>query len=395
MDPLEVCLVDVFDLIFQHFTYKDVIKCSLVSQQWNEIIGSSHNCMKHVWLKINKTEGQLYHLERSQRRYENFRIQPGPRAKLSEVLRKFRTKNAMITDEHGEEINHEDYFKFMEAMAPTVEDLQPGEASTINVKNLLPIDFPKLRELQYTVTNRTAFSIFLGSNPKLERVLLSFSNNVPTEFLVPDNIIHSFLQRNSQIQSLWMCEVHCAFTTDITQNLSLDLKTFAFAITNLEFSEKAGENLVKFIKLQKNLEWLKILCLYDRKVFLRLWTEGHFKRLFIMDCSLKGTMNNQVLTCNPLLEEINFYLNPSCHILKFLRASPNLKAVKVRQLSKQIMEFSARNLRKLEQIKYQSVESEVEKLYEQLKASADTDINRGIKLEEMEFFEFVGRDAGF
>ena len=395
MDPLEACLVDVFDLIFQHFNYKDVIRCSLVSQSWNEIIGSSHSCMKHVWLKIDKPVDQVHYLEHSQRKYENFRIQPGARGKLAQVFKNFRTRNAMITDDHGEEIDHDDYFKFLEAMAMTVEDLQPGEAFTINAKNFQALDFPKLKELQYTLTNRSAFSIFLGSNPKLERVLLSFSNVVPAEFLYPNNIIYVFLQRNPQIRSLWMCEVYDAFASDMTQNVRLDLETFAFAITNLMFSEENGENLVKFIKLQKNLEWLKILCLYDKKVFMRIWNEGHFKKLFIMDCSLKGTMHNQELPSNLQLEEINFYLNPSCHILKFLRASPNVKAIKVRQLSKQIMEFSAQHLHKLELIKYQSVESDVEKFYQSLKASDEADVNRGIKLEEMDFFEFVGRDAGF
>lgn len=395
MDPLEVGLVDVYELIFQHFTYKDVIKCSLVSQLWNEIVGSSHNCMKHVWVKIEKPEAQINLFKRSQRKYENFRILPGSRTNLSQLLNRFRTRNAMITDEHRDVIDHEDFLNFMEALAPTVEDLQPGEASSANVNKLRTIDFPKLKELQYTVTDRNAFSIFLGSNPKLERVLLSLSTNTPTDFLVPSNIIHEFLQRNPQIQNLWMCEVHCAFTTDITENLNLDLKTFAFAITNVAFSEKASENLVKFVKMQKNLEWLKILCLYDKKVFMRLWTEGRYKKIFIMDCSLKGTMSNQELSSNSQLEEINFYLNPSCHVVKFLRASPNLKAIKVRLLSKQIMEFAARSLCKLELIKYQSVESDVEKLYETLKSSDDSGLNRGIKLEEMEFFEFVGRDAGF
>jgi len=395
MDPLESCFVDVYELIFQHFTCKDVIKSSLVSNSWNAIIGTSHNCMKHVWLKIDQPTAQTHYLERSHRKYENLRLLPGSRAKLAEIFEKFRIKNAMITDDEGEVVNHEDYLELMGAISSTVEELQPGEALTATKRDLHAIDFPKLKELQYTVSNRNAFTIFLGSNPKLERVLLSFSNAVPNEFLVPTNIIHEFLQKNRQIQSLWMCEVHGVFTSDITENVRLDLQTFAFAITTLQFSEQAGENLVKFIKHQRNLEWLKILCLYDKKVFMRIWTEGSFKKLFIMDCSLKGTMNNQELTNNPRLEEINFYLNPSCHILKFLRASPNLKTIKVRQLSKQIMEFVARNLLKLELIKFQSIESDVEKYYEGVKSSEGAGVNREIKLEEMEFFDFVGRDAGF
>lgn len=392
MDPLGNALADSSDLILQHFNAKDVIRYSLVSMSWHEIIGSSRRCMRKIWLRIDRPTAQLSLLGRSPRKYENFRFQPGCRAELAKLLKRFRPKIAMITDD---ETNHDDYFKFMLTLAPTIEQLHPGDAATVNALKLKTIDFPMLKELQYTISNRSAFSIFLGSNPRLEKVLFSFSNEVPSDLLLPTNIVHEFFQRNPQIKSLWICEIDCAFQSDITKNVHFKLKTFAFGKTNSRFNEKVRENFVKFVRSQNELEWLKILCLHDREVFTRIWSGGSFKKLFIMDCSLKGALHNHELQMNRSIDEINFYLNPSCHILKFLRASPNLKAFKIRQLSKQIMEFAALNLPRLELIQYQSVENIVEGVYDDLKASDDKDINRKIQLKEMDFFEYVGRDAGF
>lgn len=393
MDPLDITFVDVYDLILQHFKAKDAIQSSLVSNFWYQIIGSSRHCMKHVWLRVDNPTEQLETLKRSQRRYENFRIQPGLRAELAKVLKKFRPKIAMITDD--DEVKFDDHYSFMRSLAPTVEQLHPGEASIINAFKLKTLDFPKLKELQYTLTDHYAFSIFLGSNPKLEKVLLSFSNEMPSDFLIPTNLIHQFFQRNPQIKSLWICEIDYAFLYDVTQNVHLDLKTFAFGKTGCNFSEKVRVNLVKFIKHQKNLEWLKILCLHDLEVFLRIWNQTKFRKLFIMDCNLKGALQNLELKTNYNLDEINFYLNPSCRILKFLRATPNLATFRVRQLSPEIMDFCARQMPRLQSIQFQSIETNVKSLYDELKASNTEDINKKIELKEMDFFEFVGRDAGF
>lgn len=395
MDPLATSIADVADLIFQHLNAKDVMNCSLVSKSWYEIIGSSSCCMRQIWIRIDRPSDQVELLGRSARKYENLRIQPGLRGELSKVLKYFRPKSVEIVDEHNENLEFRDYFSFMSSMAGTVEELHPGEGVVINARNHKPISFKRLRELQYTVTNRAAFSIFCGSNPKLVKVLLSFSNEILSEFLMPDNIVHTFLQSNPQIKNLWICEISCAFQSDLTEGVHLDLETFAFAKTTTKGSEKIGCNLIKFIKAQRNLEWLKILGLNDRKTFSSIWSEGKFKKLFIMDCSLKNSLNGHELATNVSVVEINFYLNPACHILKFLRATPNLAAFKVRQLSKQILEFCARNLPKLEKIQFQSVESGVTKFYEDLKAATIEGINTRIILEEMNFFEFVGRDAGF
>lgn len=59
------------------------------------------------------------------------------------------------------------------------------------------------------------------------------------------------------------------------------------------------------------------------------------------------------------------------------------------------MRFSALHLPNLERIKYQSLENDVEKVYNNLKQSDGNDINRNIKLEEINFFEFAGVNIGF
>lgn len=395
MDPLSSLFVDVFDSILQHLNAKEVLKCSLVSRSWYEIIGSSRKCMKKIVLKIDCPSHQINDLKLSLRKYENIKILPGSRNELAEVIQMFRPKDVSITDDHEDVIDHRDYLIFMQSMAKTVEQLQPGEVRSVNAKSIETVNFPKLQELQYTLTNRSAFSIFLGSNPKLEKVLLSFNDEVPTDFLVPNNIVYTFLQQNSQIKSLWMCEIDFTFLTDVTQGVDLDLKTFAFAKSRSDQSEIIGDNLVKFIKSQRKLEWLKILSLREGNIFARIWNECVFQKLFIMDCSLKGSLSEHVLMKNSSIIEINFYLNSSCHILKFLQATPNLKSFKLRQLSKQILLFAVQNLRSLERIQYQSVEKGVDQFYNELKVSPAANINQQIQLEEMNFFEFVGRDAGF
>lgn len=393
MDPLAPPFADLCDVIFQHLDARDVLNCSLVSKLWYATVGASRCCMKQIWVRVDRPWTQVELLTQSLRKYENFRIQPGRRAELSEILRNCRPKTVMITDEVDEQIEFCDYYEFMRSMAPTVEILQPGEADVLDTRKLLTINFPKLKELQFTVTNRYAFSIFLGSNPKLEKVLLSLPSEITSDFLIPTNIVQQFLLRNQQIKNLWMCEVDCAFQADLTENSKLDLTTFAFSKTSPHNSIKVADNLVKFVKAQRNLESLKILCLNDQNIFLEIWSGGSFRKLFIMDCSLKGRMTDGALPRNLLVTEINFYLNPSCHVLKFLHACPNLTFFKVRQLSRQILEFSATNLPRLVKIQFQSVESGVVRLYDELVAHGCA--NDRIKLEEMNFFEFVGHDAGF
>lgn len=394
MEPLIASCTDVFELVFQHFIAKDVIKTSLVSRGCYEIISSSHQCMKQIWLEIVNPSKQLKTLETSRRRYENFRIHPDARAELSTVMKKFRPKVVRVIDDQGDPIDHEEYFCFIQSLAPSLVDLHLGEAESVRARRLVPIDFPKLKELHCTAINRNAFSTFLGSNPQLENVLLAFNTGISLEFLVPTNIVHEFLQRNPQIKRLVMCEIDCSFQSDLTENVKLDLRTFAFTKTSEKFSERAADNLVKFIEAQRNLESLKIRCLYDEELLTRIWSL-RFKRIFIMDCSPKGPPTSHILEPNYLVEEIDFHLNSSCHVLKFLQASPNLKSFKLRQLSRQIMRFAALNLHSLATIQFQSLENGVEKHYKDLKALHGEEVNRGIKLEEIDFFEFVGIDIGF
>lgn len=394
MDPLVASCADVFDLIFQHFNAKDVIRSSLVSKSFYEIVGSSHFCMKQLWLEIENPSKQLTTLERSQRKYENLRIYPDARSELSSVLKKFRPKVVRVSDDQGDPIKHDFYFELMHSMAPTLVDLHLGETESVQSRRLRSIDFPQLKELHCTAVNRNAFSVFLGSNPQLENVSLAFNTGISIEFLVPTNIVHEFLQRNSQIKRLIMSEIDCAFQSDLTENVALDLESFAFSKTSGKFSERVVDNLVQFIEAQSNLQSLKVRCLYDQELLTRIWSL-RFKRLFIMDLNPKGSPAIQNLSPNDFVEEIDFYLNSSCHILKFLQASPNLTSFKLRQLSRHIMRFSALNLRNLKRIQFQSLENGVESHYEDLKNLDGDDVNRGIKLEEIDFFDFVGVDIGF
>lgn len=53
-DPLEVLHINVVELIFQHFSWHEVLSASTVSQLWYDTIAESPNCMKKLKINILK-----------------------------------------------------------------------------------------------------------------------------------------------------------------------------------------------------------------------------------------------------------------------------------------------------------------------------------------------------
>lgn len=66
-----VCIED----IFRHFTFKELLQCTLVCSEWNEFIGSTRSCMKKIKFiikpnRLGSSEVTLETLTNSERKYE-------------------------------------------------------------------------------------------------------------------------------------------------------------------------------------------------------------------------------------------------------------------------------------------------------------------------------------
>lgn len=390
-DPVKKLNEDVYPLIFQHFDTHDIKKVSLVSKLWNQTIGSDRQCMRKIICRIDRPNLQMHMLEQSSRRYENFKI--SPRAcyeELSVILKSFNVKNVWLNDTCEKEIEHSEYANFMRSFAETIEYLQTGDISTKNANRVTSINFPKLRKLHCSFTNRSAFSIFLGDNKHLESVILSSElYSCDDEFMYHDNIISEFLAKNQQIRNLWLLHLEKLFVYDISSKVTQKLKHFTFT-TNFQNSPRhAKQNFLKFIKSQKCLESLNIMGCRDKSVLVEIWNGlVKFKKLFVIDCNFYEELHSFDLRENSNVEDIDFYLSSSLHAYFFLKAAPNIVSYKIRQLSKQLLEFSVNNLRCLKEIKFQSIDGDAVRYYREVRLSG----RKQFRIKELDFFEYLNID---
>lgn len=390
-DPMKILNEDIYPLIFQHFDACDIRKCTLVSRLWNQIIGSDRYCMRKIACRIDRPDVQIVALGQSPRYYENFKISPrGYYEELSVILKNFHVKNVWINDTSDKEVEHNEYVNFMRSFAENIEYLQTGDISTKNANRVTSINFQKLKKLHCSFTNRSAFSIFLGDNKSLESVILStelYACN--DEFMCHDNIISEFLSKNHQIQNLWLLHLEKLFVYDISSKVTQKLKHFT-CTTNFQNSPRhAKQNFIKFLKAQKCLESLNIMGCRDKSVIIDIWNGSvTFKKLFVIDCNFYDELQSLDLHENFDVEEIDFYLSSSVHAFFFLQNASNIVSYKIRQLSKQLLEFSVCTLRHLKEIKYQSIDGDAVRYYREIKSSG----KNILKLKELDFFEYLNID---
>lgn len=172
MDPLKKLHEDVWLLIFQHFTVRDIIKVSLISPLWANSIGDSRSCMKKVWLRFYWPLSDVLSLVESKRKYQNFKIQHGLPHSLIPVYEKYRWTRVMMRDET---FNLPDsYIKLMKELAPTVQELDLWNLSQSEPDDpnacVTIIDFPLLEKIELGDISYQLLTVFLGENPKLAEV---------------------------------------------------------------------------------------------------------------------------------------------------------------------------------------------------------------------------------
>lgn len=394
-DPFKILNEDVHQNILQHLDGNEIKKLSLVSKSWHQIIGSSRECMRKIICRVDK-QMHLDILKQSTRHYENFKVTPYQFVhQLTVTLEDFCIKNMWLNEICDKEINHSGYVELIKSFSRSVEFLQIGDIATKNYSNrsAIIVNFPKLKKLHCSFTNRAAFSILLGNNPHLETVILS-SDLLTTddnEFLHHDNVIVKFLAKNYQIKNLWLLNLEKLFFYDISSKVG-HLKHFTFTTNFHNLPADARDNFIKFLKWQGNFDSLNMMGCRDKRTLLEIWNSSiKFKKLFIIDCNFYEELCTLDLQKNLFVKDIDFYLTSSLHALIFLQNSPNITQYKVRQLSKQLLEFSLRHLKYLKCVKYQSIDMDARKFYNEYKATIQND-NLSLVLKELDFFEYLNID---
>lgn len=386
-DPFAVLNEDIHRFVLQHLDFCDVLKGSLVSQFWYHTIGSSRECTDKLIYSID-TEHQMRALTWSLRQYEHFKVIPFNLREVASVILNFKVKSMRINELYGKKIEHSDYINFIESFARTVEYLTFCDVTTENSnRTLRVVDFCKLKKLHFTYTNRTALWILLGNNPQLNHVVIS-SNNLSAhdeeEFLRHDNVIIKFLRKNNKIKELCLLNLEHTFLYDISLCINT-IQSFTFTTNFMLKSTHVRDNFLKFLSAQPNLEKIHVMCCQNKRILVDIWNSAKSVKHFIIDCNIHEDISSSDLQKNSFIEEIDFYLTSSLIVIFFLRASPNIKYLKVRQLSKYLLEHCLQ-LVNLEVITFQSIDPDAYSFY---KKNINTVNSNKFRLIELDFFEYL------
>lgn len=392
-DPFLVLNDDIHRFILQHFDASEIQRLSCVSQLWYLTTSASRECMKKLIYSVDN-ESQMKVLKWSSRRYENFKVTPYFLVELTNVLKKFRIKSLRINEIYGKEIEHKDYIYLIESCASTVECLMLCDVATRNSsREAKAINFPNLRKCHCSFTNRTSFSILLGHNPKLEHVVISADllSRDDDEFIRHDNVIIKFLMNNQNIQKLCFLNLEKLFVNDVSL-VTNAVKHFTFTANFINKPKYARDNFLKFLSAQSELEKLNMMGCQNKRILIEIWNCAKSIKKFIIDCNIHDEINVLELQTHPLIEEIDFYLTSSLMAIFFLRASPNLKYLKVRQLSKKLLEHCIHECKQLEVITFQSIDLDAGLYYKEYRRSAKLSRRNFLRLQELDFFEYLNFD---
>lgn len=215
-DPLEGLHCDIFDLIFQHLSWRDVLTASTVNSFWYGTIAVSPKCMDKLKLNIPMIEcgdlQQMYaNVMSSERQYRNIyadflRLAENNLQVLSapQLFRSYQNwRNVHILNGTFEDES------FLGIFHASVENLSLQRVTCGSMKNIIKkggsMTFPKLKKLKLFSCNRFVAEHF-ASCTKLEQ--LQFSETVD-DFNLAKESFASILINNKGLEQLTIYAKSC------------------------------------------------------------------------------------------------------------------------------------------------------------------------------------------
>lgn len=235
MNPLKALNEDSMHLVLEYLSVRELLKCTLISREWNDFIGSSP-VMSKIWLRFYElpNDGDSFKvLFESTRQYTNFKSQFCVPKKLSLTLKKFKWKNIMLRDFA---VDYEEFIELMSFLSPTVESIDLWDIDIRSKSDhLVHVNFIRLKKIELNLTHRAVIYTFSGSNPLLRTLIIRNESakftNIEREMMDPSNIICDILKRN-KIEMLKLLYCEFALKRDIVQGLLLSNNLKVLTVTS-------------------------------------------------------------------------------------------------------------------------------------------------------------------
>ena len=395
MDPLQRVPEELHYLIFSHLTVEEILNATKVTKHWNNMIGTSCECMKNIWINVgdrfrepNKLELKI--IRNSRRKYENFKISEMENGLQILVYPPRSWLRAQIDIQSF--ITKEEYMNLLKIICSTIKELDIFDMdieSNSEDNEILMIQ--NLCKIRFGFVTSVAIEPFLLFNSKLTTLTLDDISNVPSATKNACETVIDLLKLNTNL-------IHLSLTSDIfTKIFSSDNSSyFQFSLKSLivEYSDNTKiilKNFETFLMSQNKLEHLVLCDWISVETIEFLFNVVSNIRHLTIDYFDENTLRMKpiTLTVNNNLKEMDFDGNGlTLEFLKtFIIATPKLEMLYVFHLTIEIINYISKNILSLQTLKYCSIEIGCVECYNKIRTSNEC-YNKNILLVEEKFKDF-------
>lgn len=385
---------EILEIITTFLSIQDILNLSLTSKFSNEIIGNSRCCMNRIWIKFYTFKlKDLKCLEESERNYEKLKINRVKENAHFEFLHRLHMPWSKMLIYNCEIKQFPQFASILKNCSDTIEELELSDIQILNNNYaILPINFPRLQRAMFRNVPSTAMEIFLGENTRLKNLSFDIAREICDRRSISD-LINTILRNSNGLKHLQLGPHYIKSLFDsenTTMNFEFKLEKLMLKFPIIPHkSEQMENNISQLLSNQTKLDWVIFWELHSDEILSVIWNKNEslthisffgLEDLFeSMDLLLEVNKNVRqidLLSRKVLLSQLRIILN----------AAPNLRKLHVSRLTKHVMECAAKTHMNLQEIKYETIDEEIEELYENLKKSGEDAINSRLILRQVSFW---------
>lgn len=356
-DPIKLLHSDVWENIFTHFSAKEVKENSLVSKEWRSMIATSPACNRKISLFMDNSENEWNKMSEQamvaiveSRVYNEVTIVDasdfsGSLSKLMSFQRIWKVVNIART----EFSSTSEFIEFIAAIQKTVEKLTISDVTIKENHQVETISkFPKLKTLHIVSSDDIAYRCDCPAVKSLE-IIDARSTNKGT---ITEMLMRMKCLKKLRIQRSWGQWLDVIFDDAYDVDFPFRLENLTILSSTEDIDNPIGVHFKKFLKAQSNsitqLEFSDRLQI-SREIWRVIFQMKSLKVLTTM-YPPKDLFNALHLPKNRSLETLDLQFaifNNSNQLLDILKASPNIRKLRLQCMNAEIGHFIQIRLLKL------------------------------------------------
>lgn len=313
----------LFDLIAQHWTTSEILRFTLISKQFNKLVGNSNTFKTKVQLRIVDLQNvQLSNRQRrnnfdlilrdSQRIYKNFRIK-ADKIGNEELAVMFRNDWTSVMLQVTEFESTSYFIKYLSLLTPSLMRLQLSVSNIKKVDHQLKLNFPELSAFSVSECASSALEPFAKDekNYTLSKLTLSAIRQSSNGMKL-SKILHCFAESFEGLD-------HLDIGASVAESLfSCDISELAnFKLSELRIDAPSGnricDNIEKFISAQSSLVEVCLLSWNRTGTLYTIWNGMNQLEIWQMSSTQKNLKFPQCLQTFKKKKLKYLFLNfPNC-----------------------------------------------------------------------------------